>query len=176
MKTAIVRTEFLDWLLTQGADVVKATNPYEFARFLARDGLHIIYRDKRGTFNCISQDGGNFATEVLAAFQRGANIAMGHAKPRRPIRHRKKAAILERDGNACFFCLKPMLDEDDMTAEHLVSKARGGPDHTDNLALAHRKCNQGVNNRPLMDKIRIHVAAQIERAKAPESKDPHGSQ
>lgn len=158
----IARPEFLTWLTAQGADVQASTNPYEFARFHAREGLHIIYRDKRGTFNATSQDGGNFSTECLAAFQRGANIAMGNTKRRRPIRDKKKAALLERDGDACFFCQRPMAEED-ITVEHLVAKVRGGPDHTDNLALAHKRCNQGANNIPLMEKIRRHVAAQIEK-------------
>ena len=158
--SGIRRPEFLAWLTAQGADVQASTNAYEFARFHAKDGLHIIYRDKRGTFNCISQDSGNFAAECLAAFQRGSNIGMGNASPRRPIRHKKKAALLERDGNACFFCLGPMEDEEEITIEHLVAKVRGGPDHTDNLALAHKACNQEANNLPLMEKIRRHVDAQ----------------
>jgi hypothetical protein len=171
-KSGIQRPQFLAWLSTQGAEVLPSTNPYEFARFLARDGLHIIYRDKRGTFNATSQDGGNFSAECLAAFHRGANIGMGNTTPRRPIRHRKKAALMERDGNACFFCLRPMETEEDITVEHLVAKLRGGPDHTDNMALAHRRCNQQANNAPLMDKIRIHVAAQIKNAGADLKSDP----
>jgi len=170
-KSGIQRPEFLAWLTTQGADVQASTNPYEWARFYAREFLHIIYRDKRGTFNATSQDGGNFAAECLAAFQRGANIAMGNTKPRHPIRHKKKAALMERDGNACFFCLRPM-EEEEITIEHLVAKVRGGPDHTDNLALAHRRCNQGANNIPLMEKIKIHVQAQIKKAGAGNEPDP----
>ena len=166
MKNQIYRTEFIDWLRVQGADVQASTNPYEFARFHARDGLHIIYRDKRGVFSWTSQDGGNFASECLAAFIRGANISMGNAKPRRPIAHKKKAAILERDGDFCFFCQRLMEYEEDMTVEHLVAKVRGGPDHTDNLALAHKRCNSEANNLPLMDKIRLHVKASLAMAKA----------
>ena len=74
---------------------------------------------------------------------------------------RLKVDLVARDGSDCFFCLKPMADQD-MTIEHLVSRHKGGPDHMDNLVLAHMKCNGLADNRPLVEKIKIREMAMLQ--------------
>ena len=66
------------------------------------------------------------------------------AKPTMLKRHLFKA-----QGGACHWCGEPMkLDgcwSDDphyATEEHLISRARGGAHHVDNIALAHKRCNE----------------------------------
>lgn len=157
-KKEISRKGFEAWLRAQGANVIAVTNQYEFARFRARGALHIVYRRINGAFSAEE-----FGMECLSAFQRGGNIAMGFTTPRRNLGHAIRATLIERDGDACFFCGE-VMDQADTTIEHLVAKARGGPDHTDNMVLAHEKCNQAIGAMPLIDKIRVHVQMQIRRA------------
>jgi hypothetical protein len=149
------REAFESWLREQGADVLAPTNPYEFARFRAHGGVHVIYVRQTGTFS--AQE---FGLECLAAFRRGASIAMGFTAERKTYASAVRATLIKRDGGACFFCGQPMQAED-ITVEHLVAKARGGPDHTDNLVLAHERCNKEVGAMPLIEKIRIHVDMKI---------------
>lgn len=146
--------KFIEWLQRQGAEVLAPTNPYEVARFRARGGVHVVYEGRRG----INANG--FAEECLEAFRKHQNIDMGITqKPRTPMA-RVKVALVQRDGKLCFFCGAEM-PESDMTVEHLVSIHKGGPNHMDNLALAHERCNRTAANFPLVEKIRMHVAARI---------------
>lgn len=149
------RKEFEAWLRGQGANVQATTNPYEFARFRARGAVHIIYRRKNGAISAEV-----FGLECLLAFQRGGSIAMGFTSPRHTEGGHTRAALVERDGDCCFYCGLQM-PADDMSIEHLVGKSKGGPDHTDNLVLAHTKCNQGAGSAPLIEKIRMHVEMRI---------------
>ena len=74
---------------------------------------------------------------------------------------RAKAALLERDGDHCFFCNKPLV-EPDITVEHLVARSRGSNlDIQDNLALAHESCNKNAANLPLVRKIEIYCRSRF---------------
>lgn len=142
------KVKFLDWLRTNGAEVLSPTNAFEWARFRARGGVHVIYEGRRGMTVA------GFAEECLNAFRAGSAMNMGAtSKPRTPLGF-KKAALFERDGNLCFYCRQPMTYEQ-ATVEHLVSRQNGGPDHMDNLALAHDPCNTKAANLPLIKKIEL---------------------
>ena len=68
------------------------------------------------------------------------------------IRRRLRARLRRRDGDLCCWCHKPMLFADGKpgvqwsplfaTIEHIIPRCSGGSDDEDNLALAHRLCNQ----------------------------------
>lgn len=133
------------------------TNAYEVARWRARGGTHVIYRRASGQITAAG-----FADECLTAFCRDGSVAMGMPKVRQKAMGRYVDALLLRDGNICFFCLQPVTDED-VTVEHLVARGKGGPNHPDNLALAHDACNKKADNMTLMQKIRIRV--EMEKAK-----------
>lgn len=148
---------FEAWLRAQGAEVIPRTSDWEFARFRAHESLHIIYMRADGTFS--AQE---FGLECLAVFRRGGTLGMGLAKPRKGLGHRK-AILMKRDGNACFFCGLPMT-EDEATIEHLVPLSRGGPNTDENLALAHEACNQSAGAASLMDKIRTHCEVRMRQA------------
>lgn len=145
------QNQFLNWLRHNGAEVLAPTNPYEYARFIARGGTHVIYQGRRG----ITANG--FAQECLIAFEQGKPLHMGFAKKGSSHARRWAAALMERDGDGCFFCRKPLAG--DITIEHLVSRQKGGPDHQDNLALAHQRCNQDASHLPLVEKIKIRERA-----------------
>lgn len=139
---------FLLWLRQCGAEVLAPTNPYEFARFRAKGGVQVIYKGRRG----ITSNG--FGNECLMAFENGRRLSMGITTKPRSSLTRLKAGLAERDGLECFYC-GLFLSEDAMTIEHLVSRHKGGPDHMDNLVLAHEPCNKEADNLPLVEKIKL---------------------
>lgn len=138
----------LMWLRQCGADVLAPTNPFEVARFRARGGVHVIYTGRRG----IKANG--FGSECLSAFEAGRRLSMGITTKPRTSLARLKAGLAERDGLECFYC-GLFVSEADMTIEHLVSRHKGGPDHMDNLVLAHEPCNKEADNLPLVEKIKL---------------------
>ena len=52
-----------------------------------------------------------------------------------------RLAIYDRDGGVCHICEKP-VDRDEFHLDHLIPIARGGTHTVDNVAAAHRECNQ----------------------------------
>ena len=125
------------------------TNPYEVARFIAHGKTHVVYMNSRGYISAVG-----FAEECVRAFDAHQSIKMGYAMKHTAFDAKRKQAVIERDGNRCFFCKKEMTWAES-SLEHLVARARGGPNHLDNMALAHKECNARAANLTLMEKIRI---------------------
>lgn len=148
--TPAEQTEFKAWLARQGAELRTPTNPYEVVRFVAKGGTHVVYQNGRGTIKV-----SGIAREAYDAWRSGARWDAGIAKVARHSMAKARAALVERDGRACFYCGQDMPN-DDMTVEHLVSRDKGGPNHMDNLALVHERCNREADNLPLVEKIRLH--------------------
>lgn len=139
--------EFKEWLAKNGAIVLAETNSYEVARFVAHGATHVIYEGKRG----ISANG--FAEKCYHAFIAGKPMGMGFTNKQDTQTKRFRQALVNRDGSDCFYCLNPLGE--DITIEHLISKQNGGPNHIDNMVLAHKVCNQGVGKLPLIEKINL---------------------
>jgi len=155
-----IKEKFLAWLRDQGAEVLAPTNPYELVRFRARSAVHVIYSGRRGI------TAGRFAEKCFHAFttfKKNRPFDMGIKKKPRTTTAKTRAALFERDGRKCFFCLRDMSDSD-MTIEHLVAVGKGGPSHLDNLALAHEKCNREAGNKTLREKIGIRMDAALSKA------------
>lgn len=147
--------DFVEWLRANGAEILPVTNSFEIARFLAHGKVNVVYEGRRG----VSANG--FALEAWEAFRREEpHMNMGFVqKPRTPLT-KLKYALRQRDGDLCFYCCKTMFSANqktdlDPTIEHLVARGKGGPDHQDNLVLAHEACNKLVANMPLISKIKI---------------------
>lgn len=66
---------------------------------------------------------------------------------------RHRVALIKRDGMACWYCGAALGE--DATIEHLIARSRGGVNHLDNYALAHRRCNQVAADKSLVEKIAI---------------------
>lgn len=148
---------FVSWLRANGAEVLPTTNVYELARFVAHGKTNVVYFGRRGVRAI------GFAQECVDAYESGASLNMGiRQKPRNNI-SKRKIALRQRDGDLCFYCFKPMFryaegekdETDDATIEHLVGRGKGGPDHQDNLVLAHDSCNKIVANLPLVSKLKV---------------------
>ena len=71
-------------------------------------------------------------------------------------RRRLVRALLARDGDKCWLCNRTMA-AGDATLEHLIARARGGPDTLDNLALCHQGCNTHLKDRPLEQKLKMRA-------------------
>ncbi len=154
---SIDKKKFSAWLQEQGANVLAPTSQWELARFRAHGAVHVVYVNKAGTISAME-----FAAECLKAFRENRALSMGYSKRRKNMGDEKRAALLQRDGDTCFYC--PEKLGEDITLEHLVAKNKGGPDHLDNLVLAHGQCNQDAGSLPLVEKIKIHCASRAKQA------------
>lgn len=75
--------------------------------------------------------------------------------PKAAKRRRRLIAVLrERDGDACFYCLR-LMQREEMTLEHLLARHHEGNDSKANLVLAHKHCNESVGHLAVIEKIKI---------------------
>lgn len=69
-----------------------------------------------------------------------ANAAYIAGKGKGGFTAKLRDRLIDRDGEDCWLCCEPLGE--DRTIEHKIALARGGTWAFDNLALAHRSCNQ----------------------------------
>jgi hypothetical protein len=62
-------------------------------------------------------------------------------------------ALIERDGALCVWCGRAPW-RSDLTAEHIVPRARGGRTSPENLTVACRTCNKRRGTRPVVAFVR----------------------
>lgn len=139
--------KFKEWLVQNGAEVLIPTNPYEVVRFRANNQVSIIYKSKRGDMTFTGE-----SEKAYDCYKHAKPWAGGNRKTGTPGVTTR--TILERDGNLCFYCFKPMPPED-MSREHLLSQVHGGSNHLSNQVLAHRLCNSQASHLSIMEKIKI---------------------
>ncbi len=144
---------FEDSLKAAGAEILGPTNPYELLRFRTSKGVGVVYQGKRGeTWNA----------EAIAArdhLQTGkGSLAPVMVKGRRTDKA-TVTALLQRDGGNCFFCGHDLAG--DITVEHLVPIAHGGPNHVSNLFLAHAECNRNAGHMSAPEKVKIAINAAV---------------
>lgn len=143
---------FCDWLREHGAEVLAPTNRYEIVRFRANRETNVIYRNSK---NQISSYVGKDAEKAHDAFVNDKPWRGGIAKPRRNMSPQRRA-LLERDGNECFYCgLEFDLEHETPTIEHICSITSGGPHHIANLALAHELCNKEGGSLSVVEKVKM---------------------
>ncbi len=95
---------------------------------------------------------------------RAAIALAGLENPRKaPKKSRIRAALIERDGSACWFCGEEL--HGDCTIEHKVAKANGGDWSLGNLVLAHEECNRSMGRLPLKAKEAARDAMLADRAR-----------
>lgn len=151
--------QFLNFLSARGAEVLLPTNEWELCRFKSGNITSVIYFKKTGIISFY----GDSHTAWLA-FKNNTGWRANPATPRRKSRSPCIATLRERDGDGCFFCLEEVSEEDE-SEEHLVCVTHGGPNHIANKFLAHRLCNQNVGHLSALEKINIHVRAQLKKAR-----------
>lgn len=146
-------SKFREALKAHGAEILAPTNPYELLRFRSSLGVGVIYTGKRGE---------RWNAEALATREH-MNARKGSLAPVKVVGRRRDkatvAAVLERDGDGCFFCRKPLGD--DITVEHLVPVSHGGPNHISNLFLAHGQCNNDAGHLSAPEKVARAISSSL---------------
>jgi hypothetical protein len=66
-------------------------------------------------------------------------------------RRERMEIILNRDGNECVWCSRPLEGLVAATTEHLVPRTKGGPSWLQNEVAACRRCNGQRGHRTLGD-------------------------
>lgn len=170
---------FAAWLAKNGAEIGKPTNPYEVIRYKAyvsgskAAATHIVYAKENGllTFTGAAREhyiqfaAGSqmFPTAEANPFHVPHKARVQAARDVEPSKgDKRRAKLLERDGDECWFCGEPMFD--DCTIEHLVPKSGGGSNGLANFALAHRACNNRAADLPLVKKIALRVEMRAAKA------------
>lgn len=145
---------FEAWLLSGGAEKLASTNPYELVRWRDPVGVRVLYRNAKGRITA-NGDAAVCVSDYLAGrpypWRQRRGVALFYGQRRQLVE-----AVLDRDGDDCFFCGRPMGD--DVTIEHLVPKNSGGPDHAANIVLAHRACNHAAGHLHVVGKIGLRDA------------------
>lgn len=149
------------WAVAASAEAEALTNPYELMRLRVAGGVAIVWRKQTGklTWN-------DLALKLRAAFQEDkgfpadlrleSKVSHKAAKNLLPGRHR---TIIERDGFGCFYCGEEKTGQ--MTIEHLVPRAHGGPRHLSNEFRADTKCNAEAGHLSAPEKILMREARHI---------------
>jgi hypothetical protein len=144
------REQIESFLRARGAECQVPTNQWEILRFRAGVDTGIVYKKADGSTTLVGP-----AKEAITAFFKGMPWSAGVAVKRRRAPPRVRT-VLDRDGDRCFLCGRPL--DDDITEEHLVPVTAGGPDHISNVVLAHRLCNERMGHLSVMEKIRMREA------------------
>lgn len=150
---------FKIFLTARGAEVLLTTNEWELIRFQSGNITSVIYTKKNGSITFYGD-----AQQAWTAFKNNSSWRAVPPTKRVSTGGRSIATLRARDGNNCFFCLAHVSINDE-SEEHLVSLTFGGPDHISNKVLAHRDCNTLAGHLSLAEKIRIHVASHLKKAK-----------
>ena len=153
--------KFTAALVAAGGELLAPTNPYEIMRFKTRFGVGVVYENGRGvrTWNSEAKQ----VRDHLAS-QKGGTLAPVIVRGRRTGKG-TVVRLMDRDGAACFFCGVAL--ETDVTIEHLVPVAHGGPNHISNLFLAHADCNQQAGHLSAPEKVAIAICARSSSPVAP---------
>lgn len=141
---------FKEWLTARGAIIKPPTNPYEVLRVDTAEGLFVVYQDKKGR-----QTWPDGIDSIRSAYLEGRDIPLSpDQKSRVRLRHEIET-LAERDGLECWFCEYPFLSPDsvEVTIEHLVPIAHGGPNHKSNLVLACKPCNSEAGSLSVAEKV-----------------------
>lgn len=152
---------FRRWLQSQGVEMLPPTNSYEVVRFRCKAGTGVVYRRTNGEHTVNH----GLVIEAFDAYLHQKTWAGKGKGAKRKKGSKYKRALLDRDGDACFFCGTTMPG-DDMTIEHLLSLCHGGPNRLENMVLAHELCNQRADNLPVIEKIlmreRLHRGEELD--------------
>ena len=141
---------FYNFLQRGGAEIETTKSPWEIARFKTPRGVHVVYRNKAGKHSYSDPH----AEQAHQAYM-GRKPWMAPAKVKRQPRGYLQTAIIQRDGEGCFYCPHPFTPSDPPTIEHLLALGSGGNNVLANLALAHESCNREADCMAVTEKVRL---------------------
>jgi hypothetical protein len=146
-----MESKFAIWLQQNGAEILPCSNEYEEIRF---KGSEIGVKYKSGKFSNLYASHADYCYKNNKKWN-GRPVNVG----RKSSYKKEKISIIKRDGLACFYCGE--LLGDDITLEHLISLTSGGLNQLSNMVLAHHKCNQKMNHKPLVDKVNYALKMRV---------------
>lgn len=153
--------KLLTAIVAAGGERLSPTNPYEVARFRTLYGVGIIYQNAKGK-RTWSPEADKAKEHIKAGKGSLAPVAVvnraGQAQRRSAV-----LRILDRDGGDCFFCGDQLAD--DVTIEHLVPIAHGGPNHISNLVCAHATCNREAGHLSVAEKVALAVVKRTAKVR-----------
>lgn len=141
-------SRFSHWLSERGAQVLANTSEWELLRFKANGKTSIVYAKASGQLTFTGESERAWQSYLSAGNWRGCDSTKRSKKSSTEVR-----SLLARDGDHCFLCCQPLGS--DITVEHLVAVAHGGPNHLSNKVLMHRPCNERVNHMSVAEKVRV---------------------
>lgn len=148
---------FKKFLSTRGAEVLEPKSEWELIRFLTDKGISVIYTKKNGALTFYGS-----AEDAWIAFLNPSISWRARPATKRTKENGTITTLRKRDGDGCFYCLLPVSQEE-ASVEHLLSLTHGGSNHITNKVLTHTVCNSKADCLCLMDKIKIHVRAHMQR-------------
>ena len=162
---------FRDWLVSQGAEIVKRSNEWELLRFRYGGLTGIAYTSLK------MQGDVSAASEVMGKawkqYKRGQPLSINVRKRKRRGNGHFVEPLIKRDGDECWYCGGDFPDEDEAkadpdrarTVEHLVPITCGGPNHIANMVLAHFLCNDRAGHKSVAEKVRYREQLRKEGIK-----------
>ena len=77
-------------------------------------------------------------------------------------RRRRRDQLIALYGRHCWLCNRSIIDEGELTVDHVVPRALGGTHRLNNLRLAHDRCNSQRGSGPvpvlvLTEDMRVHA-------------------
>lgn len=74
--------------------------------------------------------------------------------------------LIQRDGDACFYCGEQLMEQWLYTLDHLIPKSKGGRTMLSNFVLACAPCNQSKGDKSWVEFAKIKPGPWMERAEA----------
>ena len=158
--------KFKKFLVNCGGQLLHETNEYEVIRLQTDNGVEILYRQKSGLLTWTNE-----LVKAYMAYKSGGKVKWRGSKKRKVNRKRGPVllqTLFKRDGKKCWFCEKPLTAED-ATIEHLLNVSNGGNNHTNNLTVACKGCNQKARNMCITEKVLLKVTLTERRRLAVKS-------
>jgi len=144
--------EIKTWLQSKGAEILPTTNDFELLRYKGKK-VGVIY--STGNVNA------EHVREMLKSFHNNLKWKDAPVSTGRKVYVKQKVKLLERDGDRCFYCGKPVGE--DITVEHLIPLTSGGTNLLSNMVLAHFKCNQEQGFKPLNEKVQFAIQHRFQQ-------------
>lgn len=147
VKSFIDKEKLVLKLSQAGAEIFSNDYPLMFMTIY---GMGIIKKNRNGFVH------NDIALKAIEHMKHNASHSLwaGGKQKRKTSYKQYIVPIIKRDGDKCFLCGMPLGD--DITVEHLVPLSSGGPNHIDNLFLAHKLCNCEASMLSVSEKINLH--------------------
>lgn len=72
---------------------------------------------------------------------------LGVSRMNSQMKKKRIAALIQRDGNACWYCHEPFDKENPPTIDHVKPRSKGGTNNLSNLRLSCSPCNHEKDDK-----------------------------